>query len=230
MMSLFQILSLVALLTRATWAFSSPTPANEINVQKAFAESTFPIQPADLIVRAKKILSPEIGIGTKDGGDCLADDFHFCAAVVGPLPKEEFLGALGTFKLEDSFDITSNNFGFVVSPVQTNRVYWFNYNVATMIAPFMGAKELKKDPLVLPPQCFHMDFDVDGKVTEFGFYTVDRQYGNTGGLGGAFGYFYGVGKALPIREGKPFKRSFRFRMLNLIGRLATKLTKKTKSS
>jgi len=46
---------------------------------------------------------------------------------------------------------------------------------------------------------------------------------NTGGLGGAFGYFYGVGKPLPIREARPYKPSFRFRALQLIGALAKKI-------
>ena len=114
-----------------------------------------------------------------------------------PFPSEEFLKALGSFKLEDSFDITQNLFGFTVSPVQPNRVYFFSHQTATLKAPFMGvAPEEVKEDLVLPPQCLHVDFNEDGKVTEFGFYTVDRQYGNTGGLGGAFGYFYGVGKKL----------------------------------
>jgi hypothetical protein len=74
--------------------------------------------------------------------------------------------------------------------------------------------------LTLPPQLFHMDFNEDGLVKEFGFYIVDRIQGNTGALGGAFGYFYGVGKPLPIRECQPFKPSFRFRMLDLIGKIA----------
>jgi len=53
-------------------------------------------------------------------------------------------------------------------------------------------------------------------------------YRNTGGLGGAFGYFYGVGKPLPIPECQPYKPSFRFRMLNKIGALLKKLQKNKK--
>ena len=64
-----------------------------------------------------------------------------------------------------------------------------------------------------------VDFDANGMITEIGFYTVDRRYGNTGGLGGAFGYFYGVGKPLPIPECQPFKPSFRFRFLNALAKL-----------
>ena len=93
----------------------------------------------------------------------------------------------------------------------------------------MGAQpEGTKDDgvLTLPPQLLHMDFTDTGLVKEFGFYTVDRRQGNTGGLGGAFGYFYGVGKPLPIPECQPYKRSFRFRMLGLLGQLGKKLAQK----
>jgi hypothetical protein len=198
--------------------------ADEIDTAQAFAASSFPISPNDLIQRAKQVLAPNNLIGTKDGGECLADNFQFCAAVVGPISKAEYVNALGTFRLEESFDIHQNLFGFMVSPVQPNRVYWFSHANATMIADFAGAKVGNiQEPLVFPPQCFHLDFDAAGKVTEFGFYTVDRQYGNTGGLGGAFGFFYGVGKPLPIREARPFQPSFKFRLLQWMGKLGEKL-------
>jgi hypothetical protein len=93
----------------------------------------------------------------------------------------------------------------------------------------MGAQpEKTKDDgvLSLPPQLLHMDFNEEGLVKEFGFYTVDRRQGNTGGLGGAFGYFYGVGRPLPIRECQPYKPSFRFRMLGLVGKIAKMFAKK----
>lgn len=201
----------------------------EVNVQQAFAKSSFPITPDNLVVRAKEVLSPQIEIGTKDGGECLADDFEFVAAVVGPISKEEYLEALGSFKLTESFSIQQNFFGFTVDPIQTNRVWFFSRQVAEHIAPFMGAdpKNTMNDGVLnLPPQLLHMDFNSDGLVKEFGFYTADRRQGNTGGLGGAFGYFYGVGKPLPIRECQPYKPSFRFRMLNLLGKLGKKFAKK----
>ena len=142
------------------------------------------------------------------------------------------MDALGGFKLEESFDIEQNTFGFTVDPLQPNRVWWYGRQVSTQIAPFMGvepASDADADAareLTLPPQSFHMDFTEEGLVKEFGFYTVDRRQGNTGGLGGAFGYFYGVGKPLPIRECQPYKPSFRFRMLGLIGSIGKKLSKK----
>ena len=131
----------------------------------------------------------------------------------------------------DSFDIEQNFFGFTVDPLQTNRVWFFSRQIAKHIAPFMGAQPentMDEGVLTLPPQLLHLDFNSDGKVTEFGFYTVDRRQGNTGGLGGAFGFFYGVGRPLPIRECQPYKPSFRFRMLNLLGRIGKKRQRQTK--
>ena len=79
---------------------SAPTLIpGEVNSQLAYAKSKFPIASDDLINRAKEVLSSKIEIGTKDNGECLADDFEFVAAVVGPLPKKEYLDALGSFKL-----------------------------------------------------------------------------------------------------------------------------------
>ena len=83
----------------------SPEPTSlikgEVDEAAMLAASTFPIKPPELIERAKQVL--EAGVGTKDEGKCLADDFEFCAAVVGPLGREEYLAALGSFKLEDAF-------------------------------------------------------------------------------------------------------------------------------
>ena len=95
-----------------TGTVSSLIPG-EVNTQAAFADSSFPIAPDALVNRAKEVLSPQIEIGTRDDGKCLAEDFEFVAAVVGPIPKEEYLQALGNFKLTESFDIEQNFFGFV---------------------------------------------------------------------------------------------------------------------
>ena len=96
------------LLSGSASAFSSTAPAaaapvlaQEVDVEAAFASSTFPISPDDLTAKCKSYLSPEVLIGTKDGGACLGEDFEFVAAVVGPIPKDEYLDALDTFKLED---------------------------------------------------------------------------------------------------------------------------------
>jgi len=188
-----------------------------LDEEALFSSSTYSTPPQDLINRAKQVLSPQIGLGTKDDGECLAPDFRFVAAVVGPIGREDYLNALGNFNLENSFDIVPNYYGFSVDPMQPNRVWFFNRNRATHTGTFMGAPASGKK-IEYPPQVLHIDFDQDGdKITEFGFYTADRMQGNTGGLGGAFGFMYGVGKPLPIPECQPYKPSKRFRFFIMLG-------------
>jgi len=193
----------------------------EVDEETMLAESTFPIRPTELIERAKEVLNT--GVGTQDGGACLAPDFEFCAAVVGPLGKDEYLAALGSFKLEEAFpDINPQYYGFHVDPFEPHRVWFMSRSTATHTGSLLGKPPTGKK-LMLPPQQFHLDFIEDGLVREIGFYVVDRRQGNTGGLGGAFGYFYGTGNPLPIPECQPYKRSKRFRLLNFVGRIGTRL-------
>lgn len=187
------------------------------------SESTFPIPPENLIERAKEVL--QLGLGTRDEGECLAEDFEFVAAVVGPLKKEPYLKALKSFDLESAFNVTANFHLFQVDPFQPERVWFHSRSTAKHTGSLFGKPPTGKE-LTLPPQCLHIDFNADGKVKEFGFYVIDRRQGNTGGLGGAFGYFYGVGQPLPIPECKPYKRSFQFRFLNFVSSLGQRFSKK----
>jgi hypothetical protein len=41
---------------------------------------------------------------------------------------------------------------------------------------------------------------------------MDRRLGNTGGLGGVFAVFYGIGKALPFPEAQPWQMSKRYQV------------------
>ena len=195
-----------------------------VDEEALFLASDFPIKPEDLVARAKEVLT--LGIGTKDEGACLAEGFEFCAPVVGPLPKDEYLKALAGFKLEDTFDLNAQYHLFRVDPTQTNRVWFHTRTLGTHVNDSKRFGKATGKEIVNPPQCMHMDFTADGLVKEFGFYTVDRRQGNTGGLGGAFAFFYGVGRPLPIPEAKPYKPSKRFRLLNFIGKLQSKFSKK----
>ena len=201
---------------------STTSYEGDLDTEALYAKSDFPIKPNDLVTMAKDVIINK-GIGLKDKS-CLADDFIFRAAFV-ETPKDEFFAALKSFKLEDSFDLKHQYFGWTVDPLMTNRVWFFNRQEAKHTGDFMGAKADGKE-LILPPQCYHVDFNKDGKVTEFGFYVIDRAQGNTGGLGGAFGFFYGVGRPLPFPEGKPYKMSLRRRMFTLVARFLSKFSKK----
>ena len=122
----------------------------EVDEAAMLAASTFPIKPTELIERAKVVL--DAGVGTRDGGACLAPDFEFCAAVVGPLGREEYLGALGSFKLEEAFpDINPNYYGFFVDPFDPHRVWFTSRSTGTHTGPLLGKPPTGKK-VVLPPQ------------------------------------------------------------------------------
>merc|ERR1711924_556616 len=110
----------------------------------------------DLVARAKEVLTA--GIGTKDEGACLAEGFEFCAPVVGPLPKEEYLKALGNFKLEESFDLNAQYHLFRVDPTQTNRVWFHTRTLGKHVADSTVFGKATNKEIINPPQCMHLDF------------------------------------------------------------------------
>ncbi|KAJ8602064.1 hypothetical protein CTAYLR_002791 [Chrysophaeum taylorii] len=205
-----------------TFERRSSTWQTEIDEKALFAQSSFPLSPETVLAKAKEAL--KAGIGTKDDGACLADDFEFVAAFVGPIGKDEYLEALSTFDLEVAFpDIMPQFHLFRVDPFEPYRVWFHSRSTGTNTGPIMGKKPTNKR-LILPPQCFHLDINEEGKVKELGFYVIDRRQGNTGGLGGAFGYLWGTGNALPIPECQPYKPSIQFRILQFIGNLVKKIS------
>ena len=139
------------------------------------------------------------GIGTKDEGACLAEGFEFCAPVVGPLPKDEYLAALADFKLEESFDLNAQYHLFRVDPTQTNRVWFHTRTLGKHVndSPRFGPASGKE--IINPPQCMHLDFTADGLVKEFGFYTSTAVMA-TRRASRRFAFFHGVGRSLPIPE------------------------------
>jgi len=189
-----------------------------VDEEALLAQSTFAITPEDLIKRCKEVLAA--GVGTRDGGADFAEDFEFCAPVVGPIGKKQYLNALGTFKIEDAFPDSNPNYHFFrVDPFEPNRVWFQTRKTGTNTAEFMGKPATGK-ALMFPPEAYSLKFNEAGKVREFTVgYVLDRRSGNTGGLGGAFGYFYGVGRPLPIPECRPYKPSWQFRFLNWMARV-----------
>jgi len=201
------------------------------------AESTFPIKPEALIAKCKEVMDSQMGIQDRTIDESIyADDFRFCAPFVGgptnakpsdPLPglgKEEYLSALRSFNLLEAFpDMNGNYHFFRVDPFEPNRV-WFQTRVtATHTGELMGKPATGKK-IVMPPQAMSMVFNEAGQLSVFNVgYVIDRTVGNTGGLGGAFGFFWATGNPLPIKECQPFKPSKRFAFLGLLGKLAKML-------
>ena len=187
-----------------------------IKTEARLAASGFPISHIMLKERLKAVLA--LGVGTEDPS-ILRDDFEFCAPVVGPLCKDEYLGALAKFDLPSAFpDLDQQIYNINVDPFEPDRVWFMTRPIATHTGSLFG-KEPTGKSLQLPPQMNSVRFDEYGLVKELTIgYVTDRRIGNTGGLGGAFGLFYGAGQPLPIRECQPYKPSLRFRLLNFVQR------------
>lgn len=209
--------------------FQLPDEADE---KALFSESTFPISPKSLLLKCKMVIHAQ-QTGLQDGSldeNIYASDFRFVAPFVGGrtprpgmndpppgLPKKEYLAALRSFDLLAAFPDMKNNYhAFRVDPFEPNRVWFQTRATATHTGSLMGQPPTGRR-LELPPQAFSMTFNEAGQVTLFNVGNViDRTVGNTGGLGGAFGFFYATGQPLPFPECQPFEPSFQMKALTVV--------------
>jgi len=149
---------------------------------------------------------------------------QFIGPVVGPLPRDAFVNAVGGFDLTTGFpDMKSNYHHFRVDPFETNRVWFQNRTTGTHAGKLAGRFEAKGTKVECPPQALSMTFNESGKITKITVGVVmDRTIGNTGGLGGVFGLFNAIGSPLPFPEGRPWKMSKRYKFFQWLGRLSAK--------
>lgn len=178
--------------------------------EELLAKATFPIPPDQLIGLAKAFTAAQIA-GTCDGTggpDWFADNFRFVAPVVGPLDKELFLDNLKSFKLKDAFPgLSSNYHHWRVDPFEPNRVWYSVKYIGRNTGPIFGQPATNKD-VESPVQAHSLMFNEKGEITKFTIgYVMDKETGNTGGLGGVFGLLYAIGLALPFPEAQPWTPS-----------------------
>jgi len=195
-------------------------------------EQNFPFTPDELIAKTKYALTKDSGVLEPS---LWADDdtFQFVAPYVGPLSKTEFLEAANGFQIYDAFpDFDNRYYNINCDPLEPGRVWFMTRLTATNDG--IGLFDRKKDEptmknVVLPPQMYSFKFDGEsGLITELTVgYSVDRRQGNTGGLGGMFGVFYGIGQALPFPEGKPYQLSRRFRLFTKIGNILSSRSRRS---
>ena len=192
----------------------------------------FPIAPDDLIAKAKEVIIKNQNLQDPAVFDdsIYADNFRFVAPFVGGatsttgerigFTKAEFLASLRSFDLLKAFPNLNNRYhAFRVDVFEPNRVWFQTRAKATHTGELMGASPTGKS-LELPPEALSMTFNADGQVELFTVgYVIDRTAGNTGGLGGAFGYFWGTGNPLPFPECQPFKGSIQLRLLGALQKL-----------
>ena len=169
------------------------------------AKATFPIPPDTLIGLTKAWLASQVD---DDGMDWFAEDFRFVAPVVGPFDKAEFTDSLKGFEIQKAFpDLNANPHHFRVCPFEPNRVWWSVKYVGSNTGPIFGGPATMKS-VESPVQAQSVMFNERGEITKFTIgYVLDKETGNTGGLGGVFGLFYAIGRGLPFPEAQPWKAS-----------------------
>ena len=156
----------------------------------------------ELIKLAKRFLLSNNGFGADPS--LLSPSFKFVAPVVGPLSKSSFLSAINSVDVAAGFpDFKPEFYGFHVDPLQPDRVWYVAKGSGTNtgpLPPFASSPTGKR--VVNPPQMCSLTFEEKtGLVTKYTIgYVVDREVGNTGGLGGLYGLLWAIGRGLPFPE------------------------------
>ena len=192
-------------------AIGNEPPASAMADEAALlAEGGFPIGPDELIGLAKAFTAAQLdGTAAGDGGpDWFADDFRFVAPVVGPFDKSLFIDSLKSFDLKTAFpELSSNYHHWRVCPFEPNRVWYSIKYTGRNTGPVLGRPATNRY-IESPVQAHSLTFNARGEVQKFTIgYVLDKETGNTGGLGGVFGLFYAIGYALPFREAQPYSPS-----------------------
>lgn len=184
------------------------TPSIFIDTDPSLVASRTGGRSADqLIAIVKEALAYNNGIGLNP--DSLASDFKFEGPVVGPLTKSAFVTALGNVDFKAAFpDWKGQFYGFHVDPIDGNRVWYIARGEGTNKGPFPGPLEATGRQVINPPQACSMTINEQGLISRYTIgYVVDRNVGNTGGLGGLYGILYAIGRGLPFPEAQPWSPS-----------------------
>lgn len=159
----------------------------------------------------------------------LSSSFTFEGPVVGPLGKDEFLSAIGSVDFNTAFpDFQSEFYGFHIDPLEGDRVWYtargFGKKTGPLV-PFVPESSGTGKKVVNPPQVCSITIDHStGLITKYTIgYVVDRNVGNTGGLGGLYGILYVLGRPLPFPEANPWQKSVRYNLFQKVGGLLRKL-------
>lgn len=180
-------------------------PPGLLDEEKELQKSNFPIPADDLISLTKAWIA---SASDDEPTDWLAHDFRFVAPVVGPFGKDEFRDSLKSFELKKGFpDLASNYHHFRVDPFEPNRVWFSIKYTGANTGPIMGRPATGKS-VESPVQAHSVTFNDKGEITKLTIgYVLDKETGNTGGLGGVFGLLHGIGYGLPFPEAQPYKPS-----------------------
>jgi hypothetical protein len=163
--------------------------------------SPFPV--AVMTTLAKRVIETSFGA---EEPSLLATDYQFAGPVVGPLGKEEFVNALKSFSLKSLLpDLITKSYCFEVDSYDPERVWVISKGSGTQTGELvLGGKVLGPatgNPYQGAPEAVSLSFNEQGLCyrTTAG-YILDKEEGNTNGLGGVFGIFEAIGTPLPWWE------------------------------
>ena len=163
--------------------------------------SPFPV--AVMTTLAKRVIETSFGA---EEPSLLAPDYQFAGPVVGPLGKEEFVNALKSFSLKTLLpDLITKSYCFEVDSYDPERVWVISKGSGTQTGELvLGGKVLGPatgNPYQGAPEAVSLSFNEQGLCyrTTAG-YILDKEEGNTNGLGGVFGIFEAIGTPLPWWE------------------------------
>jgi len=196
----------------------------ELDTAAMLSKSSFKIKPNALIERCKQVVDKGIGLQNPDD---LSEDFVFQFPIVGPLTKKEYLSAVGGFSLGQMFPGFDKGlyYDFRVDPYSPNRV-WFQASFSAVHSGDGPFGKATGKIVTCPPQAISLAFNDAGKVIKYtGGYVMDKEVGNSGGMGGIFGPLFAIGKPLPFPEAKPWTPSLQYRLFQFVGSVATKFSK-----
>mmetsp|Transcript_59867 Transcript_59867/g.106452 ORF Transcript_59867/g.106452 Transcript_59867/m.106452 type:complete len:280 (-) Transcript_59867:63-902(-) len=187
------------------------------------AEKEVVFQPKELISKAKRFLALNNGFAGIVG-DMMADEFEFAGPVVGPLNKQRYLESIAGFDFYQYFpDANFEMYDFRVDVFEPSRVWFTSRGTGTQTGTSEESPLFKVatgKSYVNPPQSCSISFNEKGLVTQYTIgYVMDRQVGNTGGLGGIYGILWAVGKPFPFPEANPRRPSLRSRIFNKLGEI-----------
>lgn len=183
------------------------------------SDSKFPFTPEQLIEHCRYCM---LRLLQFDDFSVVSDKFYFRGPVIGPVDIDEFRGVFKRFKIRDALagaPGTAHNLW--VDPHCPRRVFWVSVTDSIQsgdIGPYKATGKRVRSP----PQVSSFTFDDNGKIEKFtGGYVLDRDIGNTGGLGALFGIMYAIGHPFPMPEARPYVKSWQFRLLELIDRFTS---------
>ena len=171
--------------------------------RKPVKVSPFPL--AVMISLAKRVVETSLGAEEES---LLSSDFQFSGPLVGPLEKTEFLGALKSFNLKSPFpDLKTEACCYEVDSYDPERVWVISRGSGTQTGPLILGGKVVMEPsgnsYVGPPEAVSVSFNEQGLCYRASAgYILDKEQGNTKGLGGIFGIFEAIGSPLPWWESR----------------------------